>query len=209
MRTPVAALAALSALILAACGTESVSVPSADGGAAAGAEIFATSCAGCHTLGAAGTGGSGNRALRAQGPNFDQRVLTFDEVLFAIRNGGYSGAIMPQNIVVGEEASLVAEFVSEYSGTESEDSVRPSPTAGTESAAAEETGAAEADPAAADAEPATGSEAGGAAGGGAPQGESGSGSGGTGGGGSGSGSSGSGESGGGRSGGGPTGSGNG
>jgi len=224
VRTPVAALAALSALILAACGTESVSVPSADGGAAAGAEIFATNCAGCHTLGPAGSNGSGNRALRAQGPNFDQRLLTSDEVLFAIRNGGYSGAIMPQSIVVGEEASLVAEFVSEYSGTESEDSVRPSPAGGTETgeepAAAEETGAEPTDAAAANDDPAPETEAGGASGGGAQgrsgQGDSGSGSGGAAGSGSiGGGASGAGSTGGGSNGGGgpasggSTGSGNG
>ena len=37
-------------------------------------------------------------------------------MLFAIRNGGFSGAIMPVNIVVGEEAEAVADFLSEYSG---------------------------------------------------------------------------------------------
>ena len=35
-----------------------------------------------------------------------------DDVLFAIRNGGFSGAIMPANIVVGEEAEAVAGFLS-------------------------------------------------------------------------------------------------
>ena len=108
---------ACSALLLAACGSEGVSVSSdASDQEAEGAEIFATHCAGCHTLGAAGTQGSGNRALRAQGPNFDQRLETEDEVLFAIRNGGFSGAIMPQNIVVGEDAKAVARFVAEYAG---------------------------------------------------------------------------------------------
>jgi hypothetical protein len=37
-------------------------------------------------------------------------------VLFAIRNGGFSSQPMPQNIVTGEEAQKVAEFVAEYSG---------------------------------------------------------------------------------------------
>ena len=37
-------------------------------------------------------------------------------MLYAIRNGGFSGAIMPQNIVVGEDAEAVAEFVAEYAG---------------------------------------------------------------------------------------------
>ena len=39
-----------------------------------------------------------------------------DDVLFAIRNGGFSGAIMPANIVVGEQAEKVADFLAKYSG---------------------------------------------------------------------------------------------
>jgi len=37
-------------------------------------------------------------------------------VLFAIRNGGFSGAIMPANIVVGRDAEDVALFVERYAG---------------------------------------------------------------------------------------------
>ena len=37
-------------------------------------------------------------------------------MLFAIRNGGFSGAIMPANIVVGQNAQDVAEFVAKYAG---------------------------------------------------------------------------------------------
>jgi hypothetical protein len=37
-------------------------------------------------------------------------------VLFAIRNGGFSGAIMPANIVVGDDAQKVAEFLAAYAG---------------------------------------------------------------------------------------------
>lgn len=83
-----------------------------------GAELFAANCAGCHTLSAAGAEGTGNRGTRVQGPNLDQRTLTHEEALFAIQNGGASGAIMPQNIVVGEEAEEVASFVAEYAGSE-------------------------------------------------------------------------------------------
>ena len=117
--------AALATLALAACGSESVSVPESDTVAREGGEIFATHCSGCHTLSAAGTEGSGNRTLRVQGPNFDQRAETYDDVLFAIHNGGFSGAIMPQNIVVGEEAEAVAEFLSEYSGADVDDPPMP------------------------------------------------------------------------------------
>jgi mono/diheme cytochrome c family protein len=90
-----------------------------------GAVLFATHCSGCHTLSAAGSQGSGNRGERTQGPNLDQRTETYDDALFAIRNGGFSGAIMPQNIVVGEEADEVAKFVAKYAGSEAEESPRP------------------------------------------------------------------------------------
>ena len=37
-------------------------------------------------------------------------------MLYAIENGGFSSGPMPQNILTGEEAQKVAEFVAEYSG---------------------------------------------------------------------------------------------
>jgi hypothetical protein len=37
-------------------------------------------------------------------------------VLYAIRNGGFSSGPMPQNILTGEEAQKVAEFVAAYAG---------------------------------------------------------------------------------------------
>jgi mono/diheme cytochrome c family protein len=118
---------ALAALAVAACGSEGISVPADEEPQHAGATIFAERCSGCHTLAAAGAQGSGNRGLRIQGPNFDQRTATFEDVLFAIRNGGFSGAIMPQNIVVGEEAELVSRFVADYAGSDVEEPPRPSP----------------------------------------------------------------------------------
>jgi mono/diheme cytochrome c family protein len=104
-------------LLLGACGTEGISV-SEDDPTHEGAVLFAERCSGCHTMKAAGTQGSANRALRNQGPNLDERTETVDDVLYAIRNGGFSGAIMPQNIVVGDQAQAVAEFVAEYAGSE-------------------------------------------------------------------------------------------
>ncbi len=122
----VTALAAAAALGLFACGfgEQDVSV-SKDDPSYNGAVLFATHCAGCHTLAAAGTQGSGNRGQRTQGPNLDQRTETFDDALYAIQNGGFSGAIMPQNIVVGQEAEEVARFVAEYAGDEADESARP------------------------------------------------------------------------------------
>jgi mono/diheme cytochrome c family protein len=125
----VTALAVVAALGLAACGfgEEGVSV-SKDDPNHGGAVLFATHCSGCHTLSAAGTQGSGNRGLRTQGPNLDQRTETYEDALFAIQNGGFSGAIMPQNIVVGDEAEAVARFVAKYAGDEAEESPRPGET---------------------------------------------------------------------------------
>jgi cytochrome c551 len=90
-----------------------------------GAVAFATHCSGCHTLNAAGTQGTGNRGERTQGPSLDQRTETYQDVLFAIQNGGFSGAIMPQNIVVGREAQEVARFVAKYAGDEANTTPRP------------------------------------------------------------------------------------
>jgi mono/diheme cytochrome c family protein len=104
-----------TALALGACGTKGIDV-AADDPNNTGAVLFAERCAGCHSLDAAGAEGSANRELRNQGPNLNQRVESVDNVLYAIRNGGYSGAIMPQNIVVGEDAQAVAEFVAAYAG---------------------------------------------------------------------------------------------
>ncbi len=127
MRPAIAtALALALAFGLVACGfgEQKVSV-SKDDPDYNGAVLFATHCSGCHTLSAAGTQGSGNRGERTQGPNLNQRTETYDDALFAIQNGGFSGAIMPQNIVVGKEAEAVARFVSKYAGGEAEESPRP------------------------------------------------------------------------------------
>ena len=117
-------LAVTAALSVAACGTEGISVPE-DDPAHAGAVLFAERCSGCHTLAPAGTQGSGNNSQRNQGPNFDQRDVSYDDALYAIQNGGFSGAIMPQNIVVGDDAEVIAEFLDEYSGLESTPSLAP------------------------------------------------------------------------------------
>jgi mono/diheme cytochrome c family protein len=106
------------------CGSQGVDLSSSDPDHE-GAVIFAERCSGCHTLSVAGTQGSANRSQRTQGPNFDQRRETVDDVIFAIRNGGFSGAIMPQNIVVGAEAEKVATFLAKYAGQDVEEQPRP------------------------------------------------------------------------------------
>jgi hypothetical protein len=52
------------------------------------------------------------------GPNFDQRKEEKEQILYAIRNGGFSSGPMPQDIVVGQDAEKVADFIAKYSGSE-------------------------------------------------------------------------------------------
>jgi len=112
-------LLALLALALAACGSEDVQLAS-DDPSYEGAAIFADHCAMCHTLDAAGAQGSASnvdvREIK-DGPNFNERFENKEDVLYAIRNGGFSSGPMPQNIVTGEEAEKVADFVAKYSGS--------------------------------------------------------------------------------------------
>jgi mono/diheme cytochrome c family protein len=86
-----------------------------------GAVLFNQRCSGCHSLDSAASQGSKpprqvSGGERTNGPNFNTRKESRDDVLYAIRNGGFSGAIMPANIVVGEDAELVADFVARYAG---------------------------------------------------------------------------------------------
>ena len=114
--TVVVALAAVASL--SACGTQSISVSKNDS-TYRGAQLFAQRCSGCHTLDKVGAQGSATKVRdreRVDGPNFNVRKEQVDQVLYAIRNGGFSGAIMPQNIVVGKQAREVAEFLAKYSG---------------------------------------------------------------------------------------------
>jgi mono/diheme cytochrome c family protein len=126
-RALTAAVALAATASLSACGTQSVSVSKSDP-TYKGAQLFAERCSGCHTLAKAGTQGSATKVRdreRVDGPNFNTRKEQVDQVLYAIRNGGFSGAIMPENIVVGRQAREVAEFLAKYSGTKAPKSVTP------------------------------------------------------------------------------------
>jgi cytochrome c553 len=120
--TTAAVFVVAASAAVAACGEEGISLNAKRGESPAvkrGAELFAARCSGCHTMSVAGTQGSNNGVKyqeRTDGPNLDQRKETTDQVLYAIRNGGFSGAIMPQNIVVGQDAQDVAEFLAAYAG---------------------------------------------------------------------------------------------
>jgi mono/diheme cytochrome c family protein len=130
----IVALAA-AALAAAGCGSAGIEVPSTDA-THTGAVLFSERCSGCHTLTPAGTQGSGTRATRAQGPNLDQRTETEEDALFAIQNGGFSGSIMPQNIVVGDDAVAVAQFVAKWAGKQANTTPRPGQSGGTSTGSA-------------------------------------------------------------------------
>jgi mono/diheme cytochrome c family protein len=110
----------LAAGALVACGSQGIQLAKDDPDYE-GAKLFVERCSGCHTLDVAGTEGSAvvaNKREYKDGPNFDQRKEEKDQVLYAIRNGGFSSGPMPQNIVVGEDAEKIADFIAKYSGSE-------------------------------------------------------------------------------------------
>jgi mono/diheme cytochrome c family protein len=127
-RRPVLVLAALTIAAGSAigCGQESNDVKQPDvkiAGVPAqyepGAKLFVERCSGCHTLGIVGAEGGALKVKdreRVDGPNFNVRREDKNSILYAIRNGGFSGAIMPQDIVVGQEAEQVADFLAKYAG---------------------------------------------------------------------------------------------
>lgn len=118
--TTVALLAC--AALLGACGTQGVSVPKSSP-YHTGAVIFLDHCSGCHTLSVVGAEGSATSIkdrVKTNGPNFNFRKETVNQVLYAIRNGGFTGAIMPENVVVGQQAQDVAEFLAKYSGMQAQ-----------------------------------------------------------------------------------------
>jgi hypothetical protein len=120
VRVTLLAIAAVAVAVLAsACGTEHIGVAQSNP-LYRGAVLFSQRCSGCHTLSYAATHGSAPNIRTAQansGPNLDSRCeRPITRVLYAIENGGFSGAYMPQNIVVGPDAVAVAEFVATYAG---------------------------------------------------------------------------------------------
>jgi mono/diheme cytochrome c family protein len=113
-----ACLAALAALA-GGCG-QGIEVPK-NSPDRTGAQLFVERCSGCHTLDVVGAQGSKpedqvSGGERTNGPSFNTRPENREAVLYAIRNGGFSGSIMPANIVVGQDAEKVADFVAKYAG---------------------------------------------------------------------------------------------
>ena len=117
-RAVVAVACLVGALAISACSSQGIKL-ARDNPYRTGAELFLTHCSGCHTLSVVGAEGSATSVqgrLRTQAPNFDFRTEQVACVLYAIRNGGFSGQIMPQNVVVGTGAEAVAKFLAKYAG---------------------------------------------------------------------------------------------
>ena len=115
------------AAVASGCGSEGIAL-SKDDPLYEGAYLFQQRCAGCHTFKPAGGDGSATNVHsreRKDGPSFDVRAVQYDEVLYAIQNGGFSSGPMPQNIVVGKEAEQVACFVARYAGKEAQRAPSP------------------------------------------------------------------------------------
>jgi mono/diheme cytochrome c family protein len=121
-------LAAVTTLLAAvggisACGSQGISV-SKSSPYYRGAVLFRDHCSGCHTLSVVGAEGSATSIkdrVKTNGPNFNIRKENPEQVLYAIRNGGFSGAIMPENLVVGDDAQDIANFLAAYSGRQAQD----------------------------------------------------------------------------------------
>jgi len=110
------------AAVLGACGSQGIQIAKTSP-YYRGAVLFRDHCSGCHTLASVGAQGSATKIsnrVRTNGPNFNIRKENIGQALYAIRNGGFSGAIMPENIVVGEDAQAVAAFLAAYSGREAQ-----------------------------------------------------------------------------------------
>ena len=117
----------LAVLAVSGCGEEGIQVSESDP-LYRGAEIFNQRCGGCHTFDSAGTEGSATKANsteRKDGPNFNIRKEQYEDVLYAIENGGFSSGPMPQNIVTGDDAEYVACFVATFSGKDADQEQSP------------------------------------------------------------------------------------
>ena len=121
---PLATIAVLAtaSVALGACGSQGNQVPKASQ-YYRGSVLFRDHCSGCHTLSVVGAQGSATSIkdrVKTSGPNFNIRKENVEQVLYAIRNGGFSGAIMPENVVLGDDARDIAEFLAHYSGSQSQ-----------------------------------------------------------------------------------------
>ena len=133
MKRRIAALAVLAIAasgLLTACGSQGISssVSSKSASVQSGAKLFAERCSGCHTFDVAGAQGLATKVSdreKVDGPNFNVRKVCYENALYALQNGGYSGAIMPANIVVGQQARDVAAYLATHSGKDAKQAASP------------------------------------------------------------------------------------
>ena len=105
MRTP--RHLAILVLAFAGCGGDSDTADRPEQAASGEpAKVFASTCGGCHTLADAGTSGR-------IGPDLDELEPQAAEVVRAIEGGPGQ---MPENLLQGEEAQAVADYVAGAAG---------------------------------------------------------------------------------------------
>lgn len=113
-----ASVAAAAALAVAGCGaTGHQPIDPALAKSAAAKKLFTSNCGGCHTLAAAGTTGT-------TGPNLDDtwacaadqgfKQSTFRDVVRG--QIAYASPPMPRDLVKGEQADAVADYVATVAG---------------------------------------------------------------------------------------------
>jgi mono/diheme cytochrome c family protein len=119
VRAVFATLLATIGLLAAGCGAVT-HMTATDGKAVSGKTLFQQSCGACHVLADAGTTGT-------QGPSLDDvfglvREQGFDEstIRDVVRGQiAYPEEPMPANLVEGQQAQDVADYVAECAGVES------------------------------------------------------------------------------------------
>ncbi|CAB4345240.1 unannotated protein [freshwater metagenome] len=120
-QTLLGAIVCAAALSISACGGDSTSSTATTGGvepgsgttssgavASVGAELFASNCAQCHTLAAAGAGGQ-------VGPNLDDLAPDEARVKEQVTNGG-SGMPAFADVLSDSEIDAVAAYVADSAG---------------------------------------------------------------------------------------------
>jgi cytochrome c551 len=105
-----AAITIASSIALAACGGSDGKSSTSSGGGSGGSidakQLFVQSCAGCHSMKAAGSNGT-------MGPSMDDLAPSKESVLRQIKMGGGG---MPADLLKGAEAEAVAAWVAENAG---------------------------------------------------------------------------------------------
>jgi cbb3-type cytochrome c oxidase subunit III len=124
VRLPLAALLVCAVLTAAGCGTGGVA---AKGDTRHGEQLFKSACAGCHTLGAAGTQGKTGpnldeafAAMRESGEDthFEEstiRQVVADQIKYPAQRD--EGPNMPADLVKGGDVDDVAAYVASVAGT--------------------------------------------------------------------------------------------